>query len=169
MVATDASLGLLRLPVLTLALLTVAAMLWPRRRRVLDELGVRRRSTGVHWLVLAVAFLVVPYGTVTVRRPFHEPHAPRDDDARRVLRVAGYCAPNEPIPCALFEEALGLDQEACDEAVEQLFERRSLRDVEPFAVGHVLELAALAERVDIRCEDDLHAEIASLSCAVVSR
>jgi hypothetical protein len=86
-VATDASLGLLRLPVLTLALLTVAAMLWPRRRRVLDELGVRRRSTGVHWLVLAVAFLVVPYGTVTVRRPFHEPHAPRDDDARRVAEA----------------------------------------------------------------------------------
>ena len=37
------------------------------------------------------------------------------------------------------------------------------------AVGDVLELAALAERVDIRCEDDLHAEIASLSVSSVSR
>jgi hypothetical protein len=86
-VATDASLGVLRIPVLALVLLAVAAMLWPRRRRVLDELGVRRRSTAVHWMVLALAFLVVPYGTVTVRRPFYEPHAPRDGDARRVAEA----------------------------------------------------------------------------------
>jgi len=86
-VATDASLGVLRIPLLALVLLAVAAMLWPRRRRVLDELGVRRRSTGAHWAVLALAFLVVPYGTVSVRRPFYEPHAPRGGDARRVAEA----------------------------------------------------------------------------------
>jgi hypothetical protein len=86
-VATDAALGLLRIPLLAMALVVVAVMLWPRRRRVLDALGVRRRSTVVHWLVLGLAFLVVPYGAVTVRRPFYELHAPRDEDARRVAEA----------------------------------------------------------------------------------
>ena len=83
-VATDAALGLLRVPLAALVLLGLAVMLWPRRRRVLDELGVARRRRSRHWAALVAAFLVVPYGTVAVPNPFHEPQAPRGDDARRV-------------------------------------------------------------------------------------
>jgi hypothetical protein len=83
-VATASALGLLRVPLLALALVAVAALLWPRRRRVLDELGIRRRSTAWHWVAVVAAFLALPYGTVTVPNPLHEPRAPRGDDARRV-------------------------------------------------------------------------------------
>jgi hypothetical protein len=83
-VATDAALGLLRVPLAALVLVGLAATLWPRRRRVLDELGVARRSRSWHWAALAAAFLAVSYGTVAVPNPFHEPQAPRGDDARRV-------------------------------------------------------------------------------------
>ena len=84
-VATSAALGLLRIPVLALVLLMVAALLWPRRRRVLDQLGVRRRVAARHWGVLAAAFLALPYGTVAVANPIYEPRAPRGEDARRVV------------------------------------------------------------------------------------
>ena len=83
-VATDAALGLLRVPLAALVLLGLAVTLWPRRRRVLDELGVARRRRSWHWAALAAAFLAVPYGTVAVPNPLHEPQAPRGDDARRV-------------------------------------------------------------------------------------
>ena len=40
-----------------------------------------------------------------------------DGAARRVFLIAGYCAPNEPIPCEVLEKAAKLDEEGCDEAV----------------------------------------------------
>jgi tetratricopeptide (TPR) repeat protein len=43
-----------------------------------------------------------------------------DPAAQRLFRMAGYCAPNEPIPCALLERAADLDQDACDEALSAL-------------------------------------------------
>jgi hypothetical protein len=84
-VATDAALGVLRVPVLALALVLLAALLWPRRRRVLEQLGVRRRRPVGHLVALAAAFLAVPYGTAAVPDPTHLPEAPRGDAARRVV------------------------------------------------------------------------------------
>jgi len=39
------------------------------------------------------------------------------ETARRVFLLAGYCAPNQPIPCKALEEAAGIDREACDGAL----------------------------------------------------
>jgi len=83
-VATSAALGLLRIPLLAAAFVALAVLLWPRRRRVLDELGVGQHATARHWAALAAAFLALPYGTVAVANPIHEPRAPRGGDARRV-------------------------------------------------------------------------------------
>lgn len=83
-VATSSALGLLRIPVAATALAVLAALLWPRRRRVLDELGVQRRRPVRHWFALAAAFLAVPYGTAAVRNPLYQVRAPRGDDARRI-------------------------------------------------------------------------------------
>jgi hypothetical protein len=89
-VATEAALGLARLPVLALGLAVVTMLLWPRRRRVARELGLAGETRGWHWLMLGAALLVVPYGTIAVPNPFFEPHAPRGEDARRVVaRVLG--------------------------------------------------------------------------------
>jgi len=84
-VATEAALGLARLPLLALGLAVLALALWPRRRRVARELGLERDARGWHWILLGAALLVVPYGTVAVANPLFKPHAPRGEDARRVM------------------------------------------------------------------------------------
>jgi tetratricopeptide (TPR) repeat protein len=40
--------------------------------------------------------------------------------AQRLFLIAGYCAPNEPIPYELLERAAELDQDECDEALDYL-------------------------------------------------
>jgi len=40
-----------------------------------------------------------------------------DETARRLFLLAGYCAPNQLIPCEVLEEAAGIDREACDGAL----------------------------------------------------
>jgi RHS repeat-associated protein len=40
-----------------------------------------------------------------------------DETARRLFLLAGYCAPNQPIPCELLEQAAELETEACDGAL----------------------------------------------------
>ena len=40
-----------------------------------------------------------------------------DETARRLFLLAGYCAPNQAIPCQVLEEAAEIDREACDEAL----------------------------------------------------
>jgi hydrogenase/urease accessory protein HupE len=84
-VATEAALGLLRLPLLAVLLLLGAALVWPRRRRVLQELGVQKRKPATHWILVGLAFFLLPVGTVAARNPFFEAEAPRGDDARRVV------------------------------------------------------------------------------------
>jgi len=43
-----------------------------------------------------------------------------DETARRVFLLAGYCAPNQPIPCEVLEKAAGIEREACDGALGML-------------------------------------------------
>jgi tetratricopeptide (TPR) repeat protein len=40
-----------------------------------------------------------------------------DEVARRLFLLAACCAPNQPIPCALLEEAADLEEEACGDAL----------------------------------------------------
>lgn len=84
-VATEAALGIVRLPLLALLLLVAAIVFWPRRRRVLQELGIETRTTVTHWILIGLAFFAVPIGTLSAHNPFFEAEAPRGDDARRVM------------------------------------------------------------------------------------
>ncbi len=45
----------------------------------------------------------------------------QDETARNIFRMAGYLAPNSPIPLEIFERALDLSSEACDEALGLLY------------------------------------------------
>jgi len=44
----------------------------------------------------------------------------QDPAARDLFALAGWCAPNTPIPCELLERAAGLEAEACDAALHDL-------------------------------------------------
>jgi hypothetical protein len=84
-VATEVALGLVRLPLLSAALVVAAIVMWPRRRKLLRELGVATRTPLAAGGLLALAFFVLSVGSPVVRNPFFEPHAPAGDQARRVL------------------------------------------------------------------------------------
>jgi hydrogenase/urease accessory protein HupE len=164
-VATEAALGMIRVPVLAVLLLVVAALVWPRRRRVLREFGVESRSSFVHWLMLGGAFLLVPFGTAAVRNPLFEPHAPRGDDARRVvLRVLSdtYHAFNVTDEDELYDQ---LARSVTDELVDDLYldSRRRLtagtregaevtvRDVSVLEIGEPVDAAASGQGFAYDC------------------
>jgi hypothetical protein len=68
-----------------MVLATAAFLAWPRRTRARQALGIETRTSVKHWLLLLGAFLLLPVGTFAVRSPFFDPHAPRGEDARRVV------------------------------------------------------------------------------------
>lgn len=84
-VATEVALGLLRLPLLSITAVIVAAFLWPKKRPREAELGNSSRKSFVHRAVLSAAFFILPLGTVAVHNPIFEPHAPENAQARRIL------------------------------------------------------------------------------------
>ena len=83
-VATEAALGIARLPLLSVGLAVVAVLLWARSRRAeSEEAGERPR--GRHRLAFVGAFLLLPYGTLAVPNPFFAAYAPRGDGARLIM------------------------------------------------------------------------------------
>jgi hydrogenase/urease accessory protein HupE len=85
-VATDYALGMLRLPLLFLALLIAALIVWPRKRKIHQHLGLKIRKPVSHLILLMLAFFMLPLGTVKVKNLFFTPDAPRDEQARRILQ-----------------------------------------------------------------------------------
>jgi hypothetical protein len=84
-VATDAALGLARLPLLALALATLALVLWLQKRRAKPELSSGQIPVGAHWFALTGAFLLLPFGTLAVQNPFFASYAPRGEGARLIM------------------------------------------------------------------------------------
>jgi len=80
-VATEAALGLARLPLLSLGLLVVAVVVWMRSRRIEG----RVEHSGLHRLAFLGAFLLLPYGTLAVPNPFFAAYAPHGDAARLIM------------------------------------------------------------------------------------
>ena len=82
-VATEAALGLARLPLLSFGLLVTALVLWVRWRRM--DRGTGPRTQGVYRLAFVAAFLLLPYGTLAVPNPFFAAYAPRGEGARLIM------------------------------------------------------------------------------------
>jgi hydrogenase/urease accessory protein HupE len=127
--ATEAALGLLRIPVLAMLIAVFAFLAWPHRRKARRALGIETPISKAHWLLALGAFLLLPIGTVTVPSPFFDPHAPRGEDARRVVsRVLSdtYHAFNIADENELYEL---LAQSVTDDLVDDLYldSRRRLR------------------------------------------
>jgi urease accessory protein len=84
-VATEAALGLARLPVLSIGLLMVALVWWTRSRRRTRSQEPEHRPQRLHRLACIGAFLLLPYGTLAVPNPFFAAYAPRGDGARLIM------------------------------------------------------------------------------------
>ena len=82
-VAADFAMGRAHLPVLAIVLLLGALLAWPRRRRFVSQSGTG--GNGTHWILLGLAFFVLPLGTLRVDIPFHAPGAPNPAEAGRVM------------------------------------------------------------------------------------
>ena len=95
----------------------------------------------------------------------------QDAAARRVLRLAGYCAPNQPIPPALLQAAAGLGEEACDEALDRLSGLGLLKWGSPHAgpTLHPLlaEYARTAPAADV-AGDEAEAQLPALAGALAT-
>jgi len=84
-VATEAALGLARLPLLSFALLLVACFLWVRWRRAGRQVGHVTRPSAAYRVMFLGAFLLLPYGTLAVPNPFFAAYAPRGEGARLIM------------------------------------------------------------------------------------
>jgi hydrogenase/urease accessory protein HupE len=84
-VATEAALGLARLPLLSLGLLIVAVVWWARARRAEPSEESEQRPHRRHRIAFVGAFLLLPYGTLAVPNPFFAAYAPRGDGARLIM------------------------------------------------------------------------------------
>jgi hydrogenase/urease accessory protein HupE len=103
--AAEASMGLFRLPLLTLLLVLAALLLWPRRRRFQPE--AVKRAVPLHWCLVLVALFTVSVAGVRVRNPFHTPRAPTAAEARPIMAMLltdTYLAFNLPDEDAAFDQ-----------------------------------------------------------------
>jgi hydrogenase/urease accessory protein HupE len=85
-VVTEWALGLLNIPVLSLVLLIMAILIWPKKRIIFEKLELNIRRPVLHWVYLGLAFFLIPVGTVEVKNPFFEPRALTGGEAKRVLQ-----------------------------------------------------------------------------------
>ena len=82
--AADATMGFVRLPVLSILLLLVALVLWPRKRRFRP--ATAEKGAPLHWGLVLLALFTVSVAGVRVRNPFHAPRRqprPRQDPSWR--------------------------------------------------------------------------------------
>ena len=83
--AADATMGFVRLPVLSILLLLVALVLWPRKRRFRP--ATAEKGVPLHWGLVLVALFTVSVAGVRVRNPFHAPTAPTAAEARPIVAM----------------------------------------------------------------------------------
>jgi hypothetical protein len=118
---TDYALGILRLPALSLGLLFLALLLWPRRSKVAAHLGVAVRKPVIHLVLPVLAVLLIQLGNLSVRNPVFEHNAPRAEQAQRIFeRMLGqtYTAFNLEDEEQLYRQ---LSENVGDDLVEDLY------------------------------------------------
>ncbi len=84
-VRADLAFGRLPIPVVAVVLGIVALLIRPRRRRVVQELGIQGRTRGLHRWYAVGAFLLLPFGVFHVALPLQAGSVPSDSDAYRIV------------------------------------------------------------------------------------
>ncbi len=75
--ASDYAMGMLPIPLLSLALVVLAMLAWPRRSRVAAHLNTEVRKPVAHFAFLVLALFLLNVGTVQAPNPLYEQDAPR--------------------------------------------------------------------------------------------
>ena len=83
--AADAVMGFVRLPLLSILLLLVALVLWPRKRRFRP--ATAEQGPPLHWGLVLLALFTVSVAGVRVRNPFHASRAPTAAEARPIVAM----------------------------------------------------------------------------------
>ena len=84
---SDYAMGLIRIPLLSLALILMAALSWPRRSKVAAHLSLATRKPMGHIVLLGLAGFLLSIGTIQAQNPLFEQDAPRPEQARRILET----------------------------------------------------------------------------------
>ena len=84
-VAADAIMGYFQLPLLSIVLVLVALMVWPRRRRF--QAAAAKKAAPMHWGLLLLALFTVSVAGIRVRNPFHTPRPPTAAEARPIMAM----------------------------------------------------------------------------------
>jgi hypothetical protein len=117
----DYAMGFIRVPLLSLALVVMAAIVRPRRSKVAAHLKVATRKPVGHRVLLILAVFLLNVGTVQAKNPMHAQDAPRPEQARRILETVlthTYSAFNLKDEEQLYKQ---LSETVGDDLVENLY------------------------------------------------
>jgi hypothetical protein len=162
----DYAMGFIRIPLLSLALVVMAVIVWPRRSKVADHLDVATRKPFGHLVLLILAVFLLNVGTVQAKNPMFEQDAPRPEQAKRILETVlsnTYSAFNLKDEEQLYKQ---LSETVGDDLVEDLYldSRRRLtsgvrqgsevtvKDVRVLKVGAALKGAGSSGDFAYHCE-----------------
>ncbi len=81
------AMGFIRIPLLSLILLLMTALSWPRRSKVAAHLNVNIRKSVRHIVFLTLALFLLNVGTIPVQNPLFDQDAPRPEQARIILET----------------------------------------------------------------------------------
>ncbi|MCP4260965.1 MAG: hypothetical protein GY774_26165 [Planctomycetes bacterium] len=118
---SDYTMGFIRIPLMSLVLVLMAVVAWPRRSKVAAHLNVDTRKQVGHIVLLVLAVFFLNVGTIQTRNPMFEQDAPRPEQARRILETVltnTYSAFNLKDEEQLYQQ---LSESVGDDLVEDLY------------------------------------------------
>jgi hypothetical protein len=117
----DYAMGFIRIPLLSLIMVLMAAVAWPRRSKVAAHLNVDTRKKVGHIVLLVLAVFLLNVGTIQAQNPMFERNAPGPAQARRILEIVltnTYSAFNLKDEEQLYKQ---LSESVGDDLVEDLY------------------------------------------------
>jgi hypothetical protein len=82
---TMLAMGSIMIPVLSIVLLGIAVLIWPRKRRALEQMQVIQTKKYTHWYLILAAFLLLPYANLALTNPFFSAGSINIGQAERML------------------------------------------------------------------------------------
>jgi hypothetical protein len=82
-IAVDSAMGMVRIPLLSMTLMLIAWVVWPRRRRFQPK--SISADVPLHWGLVLLALFTLSVGSVRVKDPFHTPRPLTEQETCPIL------------------------------------------------------------------------------------